>query len=59
MNAKLHIRITALRFQMDRQGIEQFWTQNKQEDSVNNQIMFQVNRKIYLIRPKYFGCQTP
>ena len=32
MNANLHIRITSIRYQMDRQGIEQFWTQNKQED---------------------------
>ena len=59
MNANLHIRITTLRYQMDRQATEQFWTQNKQEGIVNNQIRFQINRKIDLIRPKYFGCQTP
>ena len=40
---------------MDRQGIEQFWTQNKQRDTFNNQIRFPINRKVYFTRPWYFG----
>ena len=59
MDANRHIRVTTLRYQIDSQGTEQFWTKNKQEDTVNSQLRFQINRKIYLIRSKYFGCQTP
>ena len=40
MDANRHNRITTLRYQMERQEIEHFWTQNKQEDTVNKQIRF-------------------
>ena len=47
MYANRHIKLTTFRYQMD-----------KQSDTVNNQIRFQINHKIYFIRPKYFGFQT-
>ena len=44
MYANRHSKLTTLRYQMGRQETEKFWTQNKQGDTVKNQIRLQINR---------------